>query len=210
MFYIKGKMSNIKNFKLVFLGDTAVGKSCITVRYVRDEFFEFQEPTIGAAFLTATVEANNKTARLEIWDTAGQERYRSLAPMYYRGASFALIVYDITKKHTYEGAKRQVDEIQRRGDARCIIGLVGNKYDLKDFREVEEETAIEYANSKDIVFMEVSAKTGHNINNLIITLVDNQPEQSYSDKSLNPNIFGEDCYSVRIKNNNTDNSNNCC
>ena len=199
-------MSNVKNFKLVFLGDTAVGKSCITVRYVRGEFLEFQEPTIGAAFLTATVEADNKIARLEIWDTAGQERYRSLAPMYYRGASFALVVYDITKKDTYEGAKKWVDEIQRRGDVRCIIGLVGNKYDLKDFREVEEETARDYANNKDIVFMEVSAKTGHNIKELFIELINKQPEQSYSDKSLNPNIFGEDCYSPRKKNN----VNNCC
>mmetsp|Transcript_178 Transcript_178/g.156 ORF Transcript_178/g.156 Transcript_178/m.156 type:complete len:96 (+) Transcript_178:95-382(+) len=75
-------MSNrICHFKLVLLGDTAVGKSCLVVRFVRDEFFEFQEPTIGAAFLTQTVALDDATVKFEIWDTAGQERYRSLGKM---------------------------------------------------------------------------------------------------------------------------------
>ncbi len=111
------------HFKLVLLGDTAVGKSCLVVRFVRDEFFEFQEPTIGAAFLTQTVSLDDgMTVKFEIWDTAGQghslhflinaslaaphsflillhvERYRSLAPMYYRGAAAAIVVYDVTNK----------------------------------------------------------------------------------------------------------------
>jgi hypothetical protein len=73
------------------------GKSCLVVRFVRDEFFEYQEPTIGAAFLTQTVNLeDNQTVKFEIWDTAGQERYRSLAPMYYRGAAAAIIVYDVS------------------------------------------------------------------------------------------------------------------
>ena len=88
--------------KLVLLGDTAVGKSCLVVRFVRDEFFPFQEPTIGAAFLTQTVNVDNVTIKFEIWDTAGQERYRSLAPMYYRGAGAAIVVYDITNRVTIE------------------------------------------------------------------------------------------------------------
>lgn len=90
--------NRVCHFKLVLLGDSAVGKSCLVVRFVRDEFFEFQEPTIGAAFLTQTVSLDDATVKFEIWDTAGQERYRSLAPMYYRGAAAAIVVYDITKK----------------------------------------------------------------------------------------------------------------
>ena len=90
--------SRVFHYKLVLLGDSAVGKSCLVVRFVRDEFFEFQEPTIGAAFLTQTVSLDDATVKFEIWDTAGQERYRSLAPMYYRGAAAAIVVFDITKK----------------------------------------------------------------------------------------------------------------
>jgi len=84
------------NYKLVLLGDAAVGKSSSVERFVKNEFFEFQQPTIGAAFLTQTVALDDYIVKFEIWDTAGQERYRSLAPMYYRGAAAALVVYDIT------------------------------------------------------------------------------------------------------------------
>jgi Ras-related protein Rab-5C len=118
-------MSNrVCHFKLVLLGDTAVGKSCLVVRFVRDEFFEFQEPTIGAAFLTQTVALDDATVKFEIWDTAGQERYRSLAPMYYRGAAAAIIVYDITNPDSFAGAKSWVKELQRRGDTNVVIALV--------------------------------------------------------------------------------------
>jgi Ras-related protein Rab-5C len=94
------------------------------VRFVRDEFFEFQEPTIGAAFLTQTVALDDATVKFEIWDTAGQERYRSLAPMYYRGAAAAIIVYDITNPDSFAGAKSWVKELQRRGDTNVVIALV--------------------------------------------------------------------------------------
>ena len=85
-------------FKLVLLGDSAVGKSSLVLRFVRGQFFEYQESTIGAAFLTQTVALNDTTVKFEIWDTAGQERYHSLAPMYYRGAAAAIVVYDITNR----------------------------------------------------------------------------------------------------------------
>lgn len=116
--------NRVCHFKLVLLGDTAVGKSCLVVRFVRDEFFEFQEPTIGAAFLTQTVALDDATVKFEIWDTAGQERYRSLAPMYYRGAAAAIIVYDITNPDSFAGAKSWVKELQRRGDTNVVIALV--------------------------------------------------------------------------------------
>ena len=108
--------------KLVLLGDTAVGKSCLVVRFVRDEFFDFQEPTIGAAFLTQTITLDDVTVKFEIWDTAGQERYRSLAPMYYRGAVAAVVVYDITSEQSFLGAKGWVSELKRRGDQNVVIG----------------------------------------------------------------------------------------
>ncbi|THU51565.1 hypothetical protein C4D60_Mb06t32360 [Musa balbisiana] len=86
----------IKKAKLVLLGDVGTGKSSLVLRYLKGEFVEFQESTIGAAFFTQTVVINDETVRFEIWDTAGQERYHCLAPMYYRGAAAAVVVYDIT------------------------------------------------------------------------------------------------------------------
>ena len=124
------------SLKVVFLGDTSVGKSCLAVRFVRNEFFEFQEPTIGAAFLGKNINLNDKRYKFEIWDTAGQERYRSLAPMYYRGAKAAVIVYDITDEDTFKGAKTWVSEIKKKSN-NCFILLVGNKVDLTNNRKVD-------------------------------------------------------------------------
>ena len=164
------------HFKLVLLGDSAVGKSCLVVRFVRDEFFEFQEPTIGAAFLTQTVSLENATVKFEIWDTAGQERYRSLAPMYYRGAAAAIVVFDITKKDSYNGAKSWVKELQRRGDPNVVIALAGNKADMEQKRKVQTEEAQQYANDSEIIYMETSAKTSLNVRNLFVEIAKKLPK----------------------------------
>ena len=95
------RLKMIINAKLVFLGDTSVGKSSMVTRFLNKVFYEFQDPTIGAAFSSVTVDLDNKKIKFEIWDTAGQERYRSLAPMYYRGADAAVVVYDITNKDSF-------------------------------------------------------------------------------------------------------------
>jgi len=126
-------------FKLVLLGDSAVGKSSLVLRFVRGQFFEYQESTIGAAFLTQTVALNDTTVKFEIWDTAGQERYHSLAPMYYRGAAAAIVVYDITNRDTFQRAKQWVKELQRQGNPNIVIALSGNKSDLASKRKVEPE-----------------------------------------------------------------------
>jgi len=165
------------NHKLVFLGDSAVGKSCIVSRFIRGDFSEFQEPTIGAAFNTGTIELEDIKIRFEIWDTAGQERYRSLAPMYYRGASAAVIVYDITNIESFEGAKLWVSEIKRRGNSECIISIIGNKSDLKDNRKVSVKKVTEYADTNNISYMEVSAKAGVNINNMFENIAKRIPTE---------------------------------
>ena len=97
-------MNSKDRFKVVILGDTSVGKSSIGLRYVMGHFYENQETTIGAAFLTQTVHLKGNTHKLEIWDTAGQERFNNLAPMYYRGAAAAIIVFDITSRETFSRA----------------------------------------------------------------------------------------------------------
>lgn len=164
------------HFKLVLLGDTAVGKSCLVVRFVRDEFFEFQEPTIGAAFLTQTVSFDDSTVKFEIWDTAGQERYRSLAPMYYRGAAAAIVVYDITNPDSFTGAKSWVKELQRRGDPNVVIALAGNKADLESRRKVEFEEANAYAIDNGILHLETSAKNADNVRDLFVQIAQKLPK----------------------------------
>lgn len=165
------------SLKVVFLGDTAVGKSCLAVRFVRNEFFEFQEPTIGAAFLGKNINLNDKRYKFEIWDTAGQERYRSLAPMYYRGAKAAVIVYDITDEDTFKGAKTWVSEIKKKSN-NCLILLVGNKVDLTNNRKVDINMVKNYVDNNNLIYMESSAKTGLNVEKIFTTIAENIPEDN--------------------------------
>ena len=164
------------SLKVVFLGDTSVGKSCLAVRFIKNEFFEFQEPTIGAAFLGKTINVNDKRYKFEIWDTAGQERYRSLAPMYYRGAKAAVIVYDITDEDTFKGAKTWVSEIQKKSE-NCLILLVGNKVDLTMNRKVDIHMVKDFVENNNIIYMESSAKTGLNVDKIFTTIAENIPEE---------------------------------
>ncbi|KAI1908315.1 Vacuolar protein sorting-associated protein 21 [Ophidiomyces ophidiicola] len=116
--------------KLVLLGEAAVGKSSLVLRFVNNDFQENKEPTIGAAFLTQKCSLPSRTIKFEIWDTAGQERFASLAPMYYRNAQAALVVYDLTKPSSLIKAKHWVAELQRQASPGIVIALVGNKLDL--------------------------------------------------------------------------------
>ncbi|OJD20350.1 hypothetical protein ACJ73_08316 [Blastomyces percursus] len=116
--------------KLVLLGEAAVGKSSLVLRFVNNDFQENKEPTIGAAFLTQKCSLPTRTIKFEIWDTAGQERFASLAPMYYRNAQAALVVYDLTKPSSLIKAKHWVAELQRQASPGIVIALVGNKLDL--------------------------------------------------------------------------------
>ena len=123
-----------------------------------------------AAFLTQSVEIDGQTVKFEIWDTAGQERYHSLAPMYYRGAKAAIVVYDITSKESFFKAKNWVTELQQSGTGGMIIALAGNKADLPEQREVSTEEAKEYADQNSLFHMEVSAKEAININGLFCSI----------------------------------------
>ena len=160
---------------MVFLGDSSVGKTCISTRFVRDEFTDFQEPTIGAAFQTKEVPIDDRIIRFEIWDTAGQERYRSLAPMYYRGASCAIIVYDITSMDSFNGAKMWVNEIFTK-TRNCKIFLLGNKCDLDSEREIKEEDIENFIREQDIVHRLVSAKSDINIKETFDFVARSMPE----------------------------------
>ncbi|KAL1916787.1 uncharacterized protein VTP21DRAFT_5491 [Calcarisporiella thermophila] len=157
--------------KLVLLGEAAVGKSSLVLRFVNNEFQENKEPTIGAAFLTQKCRLEDRILKFEIWDTAGQERFHSLAPMYYRNAQAAVVVYDVTKAASLDRAKSWVKELQRQANPNIVIALVGNKLDLVDasngealdVRQVASEDAQAYAEETGLLFFETSAKTGQGV-----------------------------------------------
>lgn len=152
--------------KLVLLGDMGTGKTSLVLRFVKGQFYDYQESTIGAAFFTQVLSLNEATIKFDIWDTAGQERYHSLAPMYYRGAAAAVVVYDLTSMETFERAKKWVQELQRQGNPNLVMVLVANKADLEDKRKVENEEGEQYAKENGLFFLETSAKTAQNVNEL--------------------------------------------
>jgi len=168
--------AKIFQFKLVLLGESAVGKSSLVLRFVKGQFTEYQESTIGAAFLTQTVFLNDTCLKFEIWDTAGQERYHSLAPMYYRGAHAAIVVYDITNRDSFERAQNWVKELQRQGNPNIVIALAGNKLDLAEHRQVPSDEAQSYSDENGLLFMETSAKTAANVNELFVAIAKKLPK----------------------------------
>ncbi|KAK7560341.1 ras family-domain-containing protein [Phyllosticta citricarpa] len=192
--------------KLVLLGEAAVGKSSLVMRFVNNDFQENKEPTIGAAFLTQKCNLPTRTIKFEIWDTAGQERFASLAPMYYRNAQAALVVYDITKASSLTKAQHWVAELQRQASPGIVIALVGNKADLVEdgteeggeptaaapadpapaaedddntgARKVPTKTAKAYADEEGLLFFETSAKTGQNVTEVFTAIANAIPETS--------------------------------
>jgi len=180
-----GAGGRLAQFKLVLLGESAVGKSSLVLRFVKGQFHEFQESTIGAAFLTQTVLLDDTTVKFEIWDTAGQERYHSLAPMYYRGAQAAIVVYDITNADTFTRAKTWVRELQKQARPDIVIALAGNKSDLGSRRTVEYEEANAYAEENGLLFMETSAKNANNVNEIFLAIARRLPRDAEAGSSGN-------------------------
>ncbi|SCU86593.1 LAME_0D06854g1_1 [Lachancea meyersii CBS 8951] len=163
--------SPVTSIKLVLLGEAAVGKSSIVLRFVSNDFAENKEPTIGAAFLTQRVNMGDHTIKFEIWDTAGQERFASLAPMYYRNAQAALVVYDVTKPQSFIKARHWVKELHEQASKDIVIALVGNKLDMIESgaeRKVAREEAENLAQQEGLLFFETSAKTGSNVNEVFL------------------------------------------
>ena len=168
------KMALSNDFKkIVLVGNAEVGKTTIINKFIYDSFDDARRATIGAAFFTKAVETEKGITKLQIWDTAGQERFRSVTSFYYQNASCAVIVFDLTKFDSLNGAESWYDDIQEKSSTTVPVILVGNKCDLIDERQISKEQIESLA--KEIgaaAYVEVSAKSGENVNQIFRKVVD--------------------------------------
>lgn len=158
-------------FKVVLIGDSAVGKSQLLARFSRNEFNLDSKATIGVEFQTRTLEIDHKTVKAQIWDTAGQERYRAVTSAYYRGAVGAMLVYDITKRPSFDHVTRWLEELRGHADKNIVIMLVGNKTDLGSLRAVPTEDAKEFAEKENLFFIETSALEATNVDTAFVNVL---------------------------------------
>ncbi|KRX03386.1 P-loop containing nucleoside triphosphate hydrolase [Pseudocohnilembus persalinus] len=172
-------MSQPQEVKIVMLGDAGVGKSSILLRFVTNDFQEDKESTLGAAFLAKNLTVNDINYKFQIWDTAGQEKYKSLVPLYYKDASVAIIVYDITKQASFDVLRNWVDELKNQAPKDQIIAVVGNKLDLIDDDCVPYEEVKIYARDINAIFKLTSAKSNQNITDLFEDIAKKLQEQKF-------------------------------
>ncbi|THU70773.1 hypothetical protein C4D60_Mb08t28540 [Musa balbisiana] len=144
-------------FKIVIIGDSAVGKSNLLSRYARNEFNLHSKATIGVEFQTQSMEIDGKEVKSQIWDTAGQERFRAVTSAYYRGAVGALVVYDISRRTTFDSVPRWLQELNTHSDTAVAKMLVGNKCDLEDIRDISVDEGKSLAEAEGLFFIETSA-----------------------------------------------------
>jgi len=159
-------------FKILLIGDSGVGKSCLLLRFADDTFTDTFISTIGVDFKIRTVECRNKIIRLQVWDTAGQERFRTITSSYYRGAHGIMVVYDITNPVTFSNTKQWLQEVDRYACENVNKMIVGNKSDLSVRRTVETSTGKEFADSYGYPFFETSAKGNTNVEQTFLSIAD--------------------------------------
>ena len=158
--------------KLLTLGDSLVGKTSIVLRYSDDKFHQNKISTIGVDFKVKMITKGNEKIKISIYDTAGQERFRNIVKHYYKGANGILLIYDISNRNTFEKLQFWLDDLKENADIdNLFIYLVGNKNDKKEEREVTFEEGNKFAKEKNLPFIEVSAKTGENINQLFDDMI---------------------------------------
>jgi Ras-related protein Rab-1A len=157
-------------FKLLLIGDSGVGKSCLLLRFADDTYTESYISTIGVDFKIRTIDLDGKTIKLQIWDTAGQERFRTITSSYYRGAHGIIVTYDITDRDSFENVRQWLQEIERYACPNVNKLLVGNKSDLEAKRAVEYAEAKAFADEQGIQFLETSAKSATNVEKAFVTM----------------------------------------
>ncbi|CAH8465352.1 unnamed protein product [Schistosoma turkestanicum] len=160
-------------FKLLLIGDSAVGKTSLLLQFADNQFNHTFIATIGIDFKVRTIELGGKRIKLQIWDTAGQERFRTITTAYYRGAMGIMLVYDITNRRSFSNITTWMNNISQHANPKVSKMLLGNKCDFDHFREVKKDDGEALANAYGIPFMETSAKTNINVQDAFMTLTRN-------------------------------------
>jgi len=155
-------------FKYIIIGDTGVGKSCLLLQFTDKRFQPVHDMTIGVEFGARMIAIDGKQVKLQIWDTAGQESFRSITRSYYRGAAGALLVYDITRRETFNHLAPWLEDARQHSNSNMTIMLIGNKSDLEHKRAVSHEEGEQFAKENNLIFIETSAKTSSNVEDAFI------------------------------------------
>ena len=150
-------------FKYIIIGDAAVGKSNLLLRYAHGQFKDEYQLTIGVEFGAKNISINDKIYRIQIWDTAGQENFRSITRAYYKNSVCALVVYDITNRDSFNNISNWIEDCKNQSPKTIFMVLVGNKSDLSDKRVISIDEGRELAEKYNMIFFETSAKTGDNV-----------------------------------------------
>jgi len=185
----RAKVKNLEA-KVVMLGSQGVGKTSVLIRYTGHIFSNAISPTIGASFFTTKLQIDNYRVRLQVWDTAGQERFRAMAPMYYRKANAAILVFDVTKQSSFNDMKSWIEELQRNSEGHLVICILGNKTDLEPLREVAARTASEYAETIGALLFETSALANVGIQDAFAAI--SRALISYAETSPKGNVLLKD------------------
>lgn len=157
------------SFKIIVIGDSGVGKSCLTMKATKNYFDNYYSPTVGFEFYTFHIKINDRTIRLQIWDTCGQEVYRSLISGFYRNSSLAILVYSIDNPNSFKNLESWLNEIKTQGNPNIKAILIGNKADLEDKRKIKKEDGLKFCEDNDfLTFFETSAKTGLNAQQVFV------------------------------------------
>ena len=167
--------------KVVLVGDSGVGKTNIMSKYLKNQFREDSKATVGVEFGSKQFTVENHQIKAQIWDTAGQERYKAITSAYYKGAKGAFVVYDITRKNTFETVNKWVSDISAAADKKITLILIGNKNDLEDQRQVTKEMGEEKAKELGLAFMETSACSGENLDKAFQLIINEIYKKSKED-----------------------------
>ena len=198
-------------FKVVLVGDSFVGKTNIMSKYIKNEFHEDSKATVGVEFGSKQFTIEGHLIKAQIWDTAGQERYKAITSAYYKGAKGAFIVYDITRKQSFESVEKWVNDVTAIADKKITIILIGNKSDLEDQRQVTKEQGQDKASKLEIAFLETSAFSGENLDKAFDMMLNEIYKKCHEEMLLEGDVdIIEGGKDINLENKKTEEKKKCC
>jgi small GTP-binding protein len=197
-------------FKLIILGDSGVGKSCIMHHFIYNKFEKNKTQTIGVDFTAKTIKIKEQSIKLQIWDTAGQEKFRAIARNYYRGAIGIILVYDITKLETFNHINTWLNDAKNYTRSECSVIIVGNKTDLDNLRQIKYSEGQKFSEENNLLYIESSANTGNNIGQIFYNISEdilNKIQNGIIDSNSVVSSYAREMKKVQIEENDNNNKN---